>query len=91
VIDVLAYIQVFAVYIGTLLLGRGGVFVLSFGKHANNPIYQLLVLVTNPILKVTRWVSPKQIADKHLGVVAFFLMFWLYFGLAVSIPMLMKA
>jgi uncharacterized protein YggT (Ycf19 family) len=91
VITALGYVQVFAVYIGMFLLGRGGVYFLSFGKHESNPIYQLFVVVTNPIVKLARLITPKQIADRHLPVVAFCMMFWIYVGLAIYIPMLLKA
>jgi uncharacterized protein YggT (Ycf19 family) len=91
VVTALGYLQVFAVYIAMLLLGHGGVYLLSFGKHAANPIYQIFVIVTNPVLKLTRLITPKQVADKHLPLVAFLVMFWVYFGLAIFIPMLVKA
>jgi uncharacterized protein YggT (Ycf19 family) len=91
VITALGYVQVFAVYIAMLLLGRGGVYLLNFGKHESNPIYQLFAVVTNPIVKLARLITPQQVADKHLPVVAFFMMFWAYVGLAIYIPMLLKA
>jgi hypothetical protein len=33
-------------------------------------------------------ITPSKVADKHLPVVTFILMFWIAFGLAVFIPTL---
>jgi uncharacterized protein YggT (Ycf19 family) len=64
------------------LLGRGLLALLAGGRRHTNAIYQLFVLVTKPVLHLVRLVSPPQIIDKHLPFVAFFLLFWLWIGLA---------
>jgi hypothetical protein len=86
----LGYVQVMAIYIGLLLVGQGAVYLLSFGKHEANAVYKLFQIVTNPVVKVVRFITPAKVADKHVPVVAFFLLFWLYFGLAVLIPKIVK-
>ncbi len=64
------------------LLGQGILGLLAGGRRHTNTIYQLFVLVTSPVLKIVRKISPPQIIDKHLPFVAFFMLFWLWIGLA---------
>ncbi len=82
----LIYLQYLVMYAGLLLLGQAGVFVLSFGRHETNPVYRMFRFLTTPLVRVARWVTPRQVADRHLPVVAFFLMFWLFVALALAIP-----
>jgi hypothetical protein len=64
------------------LLGQGLLALLAGSRRHTNTIYQLFVIVTKPVLKIVRLVSPPQIIDKHLPFVAFFLLFWIWIGLA---------
>lgn len=64
------------------LVGQGLLALLAGGRRHTNTIYQLFVIVTRPVLKIVRFVAPPQIIDKHLPFVAFFLLFWLWIGLA---------
>jgi len=65
-------------FAGLLLFAQGAIFVLSFGRHETNPIYQLVRFLTSPIVKVVRRVTPSAIVDKHVPVVAFLLLFWIW-------------
>lgn len=64
------------------LLGQGLLGLLAGNRRHNNAIYRLFVIVTSPVLKAVRKISPPQVIDKHLPFVAFFLLFWLWIGLA---------
>jgi hypothetical protein len=64
------------------LIGQGAVALLSGPGRQENPIYQLFALITKPVLRVARFITPKPILDKHLPFVAFFLLFWLWIFLA---------
>lgn len=64
------------------LLGQGLLALLAGSRRHTNTIYRLFVIVTKPVLKIVRLVSPPQIIDKHLPFVAFFLLFWIWIGLA---------
>jgi hypothetical protein len=90
-ITVLGYVQVMVIYIGMLLIGQGAVYLLSFGKHETNAVYKLFTIITGPVVKFMRMITPAKVADKHLPVVAFILMFWIAFSLAVFIPTLVPA
>lgn len=64
------------------LLGQGVLALLAGPRRHGNTIYQLFVIVTRPVLWAARKISPPQVIDKHLPAVAFFLLFWLWIGLA---------
>lgn len=64
------------------LLGQGLVAFLSGARRSTNPIYQLFNVVTGPVVKAVRVVTPKVIIDRHLPFVTFFLLFWLWILLA---------
>lgn len=64
------------------LVGRGILAVLAGSGRQDNGVYKLFVLVTRPVLKIMRFISPPQVIDKHLPFVAFFVLFWCWIGLA---------
>lgn len=64
------------------LLGLGAVGLLSGARRATNPVYVLFLVVSKPVIRFTRWFTPKVILDQHVPFVAFFLMFWLWILLA---------
>jgi len=64
------------------LLGLGAVALLAGARRHTNPIYQLFSVVTRPVIRAVRFVTPKPILDKHVPFVAFFLLFWLWIFLA---------
>lgn len=64
------------------MLGRGLLALLAGNRRHDNTVYRLFVLVTTPILKAVRKISPPQILERHLPFAAFFLLFWLWIGLA---------
>ena len=57
------------------LLGQGVLALLAGGRRHNNFVYRLFLVITGPVMKACRWVTPKVIIDKHLPFVAFFLLF----------------
>lgn len=64
------------------LFGQGVLALLAGGRRHANPVYRLFVLVTRPVLRLARLLTPPQIIDRHLPAAAFFLLFWLWIGLA---------
>lgn len=65
-------------YAGLLLLARGLVLALSFGRHEQNPIYRFLCFLTSPITAAVRKMTPALVVDRHIVVVSFLLLFWAY-------------
>jgi len=58
---------------GLALLGQGLLFLFAGAKRDRNVIYQAFVTVTRPVLRVTRFVTPRVVLDRHIGLVAFLL------------------
>lgn len=85
-VNVLGVVQLLVMYAGLLLLGQGLVYLLSFGRHEDNAVYRFFRFLTSPVTRTVRRVTPEKVADRHVPVVAFFLLFWIYFALAVTIP-----
>jgi len=67
---------------GLFLLGQGLLALLAGNRRHNNTMYKLFVIVTAPVLKAVRKVTPPQVIDKHLPFVAFAVLFWLWIALA---------
>ena len=88
--DILSYVQALVMFAGLLLAGQGMVFMISFGKHEENVVYRLFRFLTSPVTRAVRFITPAKVADRHVGVAAFFLLFWIYFALALYIPTLIK-
>jgi len=65
------------------LLGQGLLALLAGSRRHNNFVYRLFQIITQPVIAIARWITPKKIIlDKHLPFVAFFLMFWVWILLA---------
>ena len=77
----LALVHELVKFAGLLLIGRGLTFVASLGRHETNPVYRLFRFLTSPLTRAARLVSPAKLADRHLPLVAFLLLFWLWLAL----------
>ncbi|MDD5176704.1 MAG: hypothetical protein PHQ05_09810 [Sterolibacterium sp.] len=64
------------------LLGQGVLASLAGVGRATNPVYRLFQVITGPAIKAVRFITPRQIIDKHVPLLAFFLLFWLWIFLA---------
>ncbi len=64
------------------LAGQGLLALLAGRRRHSNGVYRLFLLITRPVLKLVRIIAPPQVIDSHLPFVAFFLLFWLWIGLA---------
>lgn len=74
----LALLHELVKFAGLLLLGQLLVYALSFGRHENNPIYRLFRFLTSPVVRAVRRITPAKVADRHVPVVSFLLLFWLW-------------
>ncbi|KAF0163812.1 MAG: hypothetical protein FD157_2775 [Rhodocyclaceae bacterium] len=64
------------------LLGQGLLALLAGSRRDTNTMYKLFLIVTAPVVKAARKVTPRQIIDKHVPFVAFAVLFWLWIALA---------
>ena len=67
---------------GFALLGQGLLYVLAGSSRDRNVIYKLFGIIASPVTRLVRAVTPRVVIDKHIPVVAFFLLFWLWILLA---------
>jgi hypothetical protein len=68
---------------GSALLGQGLLALLAGESRHANLFYKILEIVTTPVVRLTRSLSPSFIADTRVPVLAFFLLFCLWIGLAL--------
>ena len=64
------------------LLGQGLLGLLAGRGRDNNTMYKLFLIVTGPVVKTMRRVTPRQVIDKHIPYIAFGVLFWLWIALA---------
>ena len=64
------------------LLGQGLLALLAGRGRDNNPMYRLFLIITGPVVKAMRFVTPRQIIDRHIPYMAFAVLFWLWIALA---------
>jgi hypothetical protein len=69
---------------GYMLLGQGILALFAGKSRDTNVIYRLMQIITNPAVKLVRMITPRFIIDRHIPFVTFFLLFWLWIGLAVA-------
>jgi len=69
---------------GFALLGQGLLFLFAGSKRQGNVVYQGLSVVTRPVLRLTRFVTPRVVLDRHLGLVAFLLVALAWFFVLVE-------
>ena len=68
---------------GVAMIGQGVLYAITGNKRDQNWVYGIFKSITSPVMKVTRWITPRVILDRHLGLVAFFLLLVLWLGLTV--------
>ncbi len=65
--------------VGLCLIGQGVLYILAGATREKNLPYQLLRMVTNPVIKALRFVTPRFVLDQHLGLLAFLVVFMVWF------------
>lgn len=66
---------------GLALIGQGLVGFLAGKSRQDNFVYRIFQVVTSPIYKFSRFISPRFIADTYMGLVSFLLVFWSWVAL----------
>jgi hypothetical protein len=60
------------------MIGQWVLGLLAGAGRDSNLFYQLLGILTKPFLRVTRWVTPKIVIDRHIPLATFFLLLAAY-------------
>lgn len=68
---------------GMFLLGRGLLYLLAGRKRGGNMFYQVFCIVTDPLLRAARWITPRVIVDAHIPYVAFALVVWIWLAIVL--------
>lgn len=68
-------------FVGLMLIGQFLVYVLCFGRHEGNPVYRFFRMLTSPVVRAVRRITPAKVADRHVPVVSFLLTFWAWVAL----------
>jgi hypothetical protein len=68
---------------GVAFLGQGVLWLLAGARRDQNQIYKLFQLLTSPVTRVTRAITPRIVLDQHVGMVSFFLLMVLWLFLVV--------
>jgi hypothetical protein len=66
---------------GMFLLGRGLLWVLAGRKRMDNIFYQVLSIVTDPVIRAARWVMPRVVIDSYIPAIAFGLVAWIWLAI----------
>lgn len=66
------------------LLGQGILALLAGSKRDQNVFYQLLQVMTRPLVAGTRMITPKVVIDRHVPFVAFLLLFFVWLVATIS-------
>ena len=69
---------------GCIMLGQGVLYVVAGKSRQQNFVYQMFQIVTRPVIRFTRLITPRLIRDDHIPVAAFLLVLWLWIGLAIA-------
>jgi ABC-type uncharacterized transport system permease subunit len=81
--DVIVVLKALTEVAGVAMIGQGVLWIISGAKRDQNPVYGIFKTITSPVIKATRWITPRVVLDQHLGLVAFFLLIILWLGLTV--------
>lgn len=77
---------------GVAMLGQGVLWVLAGSKREQNLVYGIFKTLTSPVMKATRVITPRIVLDRHIWLVALFLLIvlWLVFT-AIKIKLVLDA
>lgn len=63
---------------GFFLLGQGVLYLLAGSTRDRNAVYRMFQFLTRPVIRVTRAITPRVVVDRHIPLLSFFLLFWLW-------------
>jgi len=63
------------------LLARGALYILAGPKREGNIFYGVLRVVTDPVIRFARFVTPRFVVDTHIPFVAVLLVAWIWLAI----------
>lgn len=85
VIFLIKIIKTLAEVAGFALLGQGLVSLFAGASREQNFVYVLFRIITSPATKLARLLSPRFVSDRHIPLVAFALVFWVWVATVVGL------
>jgi hypothetical protein len=70
-LQLIVVLKALAEVAGVAFLGQGVLWLLAGAKRDQNEIYKLFRLLTSPVTRVVRFITPRIVLDQHLGMVSF--------------------
>lgn len=64
------------------MLGQGALALLTGSQRQTNFVYRVFQIISRPVIRAFRLLTPKSVIDRHLPYLAFFILFWLWLLLA---------
>jgi hypothetical protein len=64
-------------------LGRGALYILAGHKREGNIFYGVLRVVTDPVIRFARFLTPRVVVDAHMPFVAVLLLVWIWLAIVV--------
>ena len=75
-----------------VMLGQGILFVLAGAARETNLVYRMFATVTRPLMRATRFITPRFIVDQHIWMVALFLVILIWIGaLALKVHLVLQS
>ncbi len=68
---------------GLALVGQGVLYVFAGARREHNVFYGVLRTMTSPVVRLTRFITPRFIPDQQMGFVTFFLVAGLWLALVL--------
>jgi hypothetical protein len=65
------------------MLGQGLLYLLAGKSREQNLVYKLFKIITSPVMKATRVITPKIVLDRHIWLVTVLLLAMLWLVLTV--------
>jgi hypothetical protein len=66
------------------MVGQGVLALLAGAKRDQNTFYQLLQILTRPFMSTARLITPKVVIDRHVPIVAFLLLSFIWIAATVT-------
>jgi hypothetical protein len=68
---------------GFFLLGQGVLYALAGRTRDRNTVYRMFQFLTRPVIRMTRAITPRVVVDRHIPMLSFVLLFWLWIALQI--------
>jgi hypothetical protein len=76
---------------GCAYIGQALVAAFAGSRRAENIVYQIFKIITNPVTRVARLLSPRFIPDRHVPFVAFGILLWIWIFTIIMLANLRRA